>query len=44
MFNRNLEEMEILDGPVQFSHQYMDMPNYKLNVTDPNTGETKSVK
>jgi len=30
MFNR--KEQELLEGPVQFVHQYVDMPNYKLEV------------
>jgi len=31
MFNRE-DGHELLEGPVQFVHQYVDMPNYKLEV------------
>ncbi len=31
MFNRE-EGQELLEGPVQFVQQYVDMPNYKLKV------------
>ncbi len=31
MFNRE-DGQELLEGPVQFVHQYVDMPNYKLEI------------
>jgi len=32
MFNREEGQQELLEGPVQFVHQNVDMPNYKLEV------------
>ena len=32
MFDLEEDKLEILEGPVQFVHQYVDMPNYKLEV------------
>lgn len=43
MFNRDILDMELIDGPVQFAHQFMDVPEYKVNVTDSNTGSTTEV-
>ncbi|XP_046453897.1 neutral ceramidase-like [Daphnia pulex] len=33
-------ELEALEGPVQFAHQFVDMPNYNVEVQDPVNGPT----
>ena len=36
MYNKDLTTMEPLEGPVQFAHQFVDMPNYNVQVTNNN--------
>lgn len=36
-----LEEMEPLEGPIRFAHQFVDMPEYEVEVEDPENGPTK---
>jgi len=43
MFNQETDAMEALEGPIQFTHQFVDMPKYEFNVEDPVEG-TKKVK
>ena len=38
MFNKDNSELEALEGPVQFAHQFVDMPNYTVEVEDPIKG------
>lgn len=33
-------ELEALEGPVQFAHQFVDMPKYTVEVQDPVNGPT----
>jgi neutral ceramidase len=33
-------ELEALEGPVQFAHQFVDMPKYTVEVQDPVYGPT----
>ena len=38
MYNKDLSTMEALEGPVQFAHQFVDMPEYNVQVkTNTNT-------
>ena len=32
MYNKDLSTMEALEGPVQFAHQFVDMPEYSVQV------------
>jgi len=32
MYNKDLSTMEALEGPVQFAHQFVDMPEYNVQV------------
>ncbi len=41
MFDVADSELEPLEGPVQFAHQFVDMPNYNVEVQDPVNGPTK---
>jgi len=43
MFDRETSAMEALEGPIQFTHQFVDMPKYEVDVEDPTSG-TKKVK
>jgi len=43
MFNQDTDAMEALEGPIQFAHQFVDMPNYEVDIEDPVAG-TKKVK
>nr|CAH0108394.1 unnamed protein product [Daphnia galeata] len=40
MYNKSDSELEALEGPVQFAHQFVDMPNYTVEVQDPVNGPT----
>lgn len=40
MYNVADSELEALEGPVQFAHQNVDMPNYFVEVQDPVNGPT----
>ena len=41
MFNQETDAMEALEGPIQFTHQFVDMPKYEFNVEDPVEGTKK---
>ena len=43
MFDRETSAMEALEGPIQFTHQFVDMPKYEVDVEDPTSG-TKKVR
>ena len=32
MYNKELSTMEPLEGPIQFAHQFVDMPEYNVQV------------
>lgn len=34
------EDLEALEGPVQFAHQFVDMPNATVEIQDPENGPT----
>jgi neutral ceramidase len=38
MFDKSDSDLEIVEGPVQFVHQYVDMPNYSVAFDDPVDG------
>ena len=40
MYNVDDSELEALEGPVQFAHQFVDRPNYTVEVQDPVNGPT----
>nr|CAH0102723.1 unnamed protein product [Daphnia galeata] len=40
MYNVDDSELEALEGPVQFAHQFVDKPNYTVEVQDPVNGPT----
>ena len=40
MYNKSDSELEALEGPVQFAHQFVNMPNYTVEVQDPVNGPT----
>lgn len=41
MFNQDTDAMEALEGPIQFAHQFVDMPNYEVDIEDPVAGTKK---
>jgi neutral ceramidase len=43
LFDQDIDSMEALEGPVQFVHQFVDMPEYTLEVQD-STGNKQNVK
>lgn len=40
MYVKDNSELEPLEGPVQFAHQYVDMPNYSVQIQDAVNGPT----
>ncbi|XP_032795004.2 neutral ceramidase [Daphnia magna] len=40
MYEKDNSELEPLEGPVQFAHQYVDMPNYSVQIQDAVNGPT----
>ncbi|EFX85915.1 hypothetical protein DAPPUDRAFT_309109 [Daphnia pulex] len=40
MYSKDNSELEPLEGPVQFAHQFVNMPNYTVEVQDPVNGPT----
>jgi len=42
MFDQDVSDMEQLEGPVNFAHQFVDMPNYAVEIQD--TDGPKTVK
>ena len=38
MFEKNDADLEPLEGPVSFAHQFVDMPNYSVEIQDPVDG------
>ena len=34
MFDQDVSDMEQLEGPVNFAHQFVDMPNYAVEIQD----------
>lgn len=40
MFEKDETELEPLEGPVNFAHQFVDMPKYTVEVDDPENGPT----
>ena len=38
MFDKSDSALEMVEGPVQFVHQYVDMPNYSVAFDDPVDG------
>lgn len=40
MYEKDNSELEALEGPVQFAHQYVDMPNYSVQIEDAVNGPT----
>ena len=41
MFDQDNDAMESLEGPIQFAHQFVDMPKYEVDVEDPVAGTQK---
>lgn len=44
LFQKDNAELELLDGPVQFAHQYVDMPKLTVEVPDETGTGTQTVK
>lgn len=44
MYSKDDSELEPLEGPVQFAHQFVDMTNYTVDVRDPVNGSLTKVK
>lgn len=40
MYEKDNSELEALEGPVQYAHQFVDMPNYWVEIEDPVNGPT----
>lgn len=38
LFQRDVSSMEALEGPIQFTHQFVDMPEYLVAIEDPESG------
>ena len=43
MFLRDVSELELLEGPVQFAHQYVNMTQVSVEIVDPDTGAPQTV-
>lgn len=43
MFEKNETELEMLEGSVDFVHQFVDMPEYTFDLEDPLTGSVTPV-
>jgi neutral ceramidase len=44
MYSKDNSELEPLEGPVQFAHQFVNMPNYTVEVQDPVNGLTTVIR
>lgn len=38
LFNMDVAEMEPLEGPIEFAHQFVNMSEYRVEVDDPDNG------